>query len=1700
MVKLYRKCLFFVLLQFSSLYSFSQNFGDEWIDFNQTYYKLKVAKEGLYKISYELLKNGQVDEKFLRSNANLQLWHRGKQIPISIQAKGDSLRAGNYIVFYGTKNDGEQDEQLYYPKTNLYNQYTNLFSDTTAYFLTVSEKSPWLRIDTLGYQKNTNGSDYGIAEYLKTYFDAYWTVGYESEDPILTFFSPCEGWRGNGFYKSIENVPVKNYVYSDSVVFELYLMAWDRVQFSPKIDLLPNSGFDTLHFPSYADTVNTPFGGVKLRYALPNVDLNRYISGENVRLEISFEKGVLLSYVRLLYPQKANYEPSGQSFFYTSSQVVQSPILPKVARPSYFAMVNDRYKATWLKPLFSNDTSFLPSLPSGSKVFYSHSFDSLKAISPVVFSQYTATDSNYLIVTHEKLFSSATEYANYRKSVAGGGYDVLLADIHRLHDQFAYGERSPLSIRRLLNRLKSMRAGAPDHLFIIGLGIAMENTQANRTNPLRDSHLADLVLPAGTPGGDHVFSWGLDGTSATNAMYGIGKHYPAVSTGRLSAKTNQQVLDYLDKVKSHEALPAEAAWRRNVLQISGGYQTSASNETNNQTIRLFRAYMDGFTNIIKQPYLGANVTNYSRTNGGESTALIDVSAEVNKGVSLITFLGHSSANTTDVTIGYVSDNYNTNGYANQGKYPMLFLNGCEIGNTFFDFGDKTGYSNFLLDWILTPKRGAILGLSNSSTGFSQYLKLNIENTYITSFLDSANFNKSVGEQVKLGHKRFLDTYTNPTKPDLFSNSMLQNSNLQGDPAIHLFNTPKADYEVLCDRVALKSFSNKKITSQSDSFELLIPIRNLGMYTRQNFNITVRRSYLNNTKSIPYPPQLFAPVRELDTLRYKIKGALPEASGANLFEIAIDPDNQVPELVKSNNNCAFTAYLPGNAIATLYPKKYSIVNKPSVTFIAQSYTIGTAEREFYIELDTNFRFNSPFKKSATVRAFNLPQWTFSSLLPIDSLVYYWRIRYVQPLPSEDTAYSYSSFLYIGNSPEGWSQSEYPQFFENEARAIKLDSNTGIWRFEKISAPLKMGSRGIGSASGSDIELAKRTAYMTFKDVPLIYENISNNSSICEHNGLYLITINPQDMGLRWVTPNLAPDERSVLYMCNPYFSFLVTRFLNIPGSPYAFNPNKVYEVLKERVKEGEIVALMNIGRANFPWPDSLNQVLKTLYGASNSLDTLKDGYPYLLVGRKGIGKIVEKIPTSANPYQEVLSLDTLLYSLGNGGYVSSTIIGPAAQWGNFFRSYRKEAIDSVRFDILKIDSTGRESLALANVQEDNFSLTNQINASQFPFLRLNAYMESKTLSAPQLRKWQVIYRPVPEGTLLINEKSAAEYAAFSKQEGDTTQNLTFRFQNISSEAFLPNLLVRYRIVNANKILTYYDTLKTALAPDSIWNSTFKTNTLGLVGSNTLEIFFNPSPGQKETMLDNNRYTVPFEVVQDKTQPILEVAFDGMRIMNGDIVSPSPTISVAINDENKFLIRKDTTGIRVELQRPCAQANCPFERINLGGHEVTLFPAGPNNKFELRYKPEKLPDGVYTLRVQAKDVSGNLSGVKPYTIQFEVVNEVAITNFLPYPNPFSSKMWFVYTLTGDMPDQLRIQIMTVTGKVVRQIFMDELGPLRIGTHRTDYVWEGTDDYGDQLANGLYLYKVSARKGGEDLKRRNTVADNLFKNGYGKLYILR
>jgi hypothetical protein len=257
-------------------------------------------------------------------------------------------------------------------------------------------------------------------------------------------------------------------------------------------------------------------------------------------------------------------------------------------------------------------------------------------------------------------------------------------------------------------------------------------------------------------------------------------------------------------------------------------------------------------------------------------------------------------------------------------------------------------------------------------------------------------------------------------------------------------------------------------------------------------------------------------------------------------------------------------------------------------------------------------------------------------------------------------------------------------------------------------------------------------------------------------------------------------------------------------------------------------------------------------------------------------------------------------------------------------------------------------------------------------------------------------------------------------------------------------------------------------------------------------------QPEYVHFNNVIMTQFTVSTDRINPLLDVTFDGVHILDGDIVSGKPTILVTLKDENQFLALNDTSDFKVFLRYP----GQTVAQLIPWSSEMLFTPAVlPDNSCKILFTPMLTQDGIYELIVQAKDRSDNESGMIDYRINFEVINKSTITNVLNYPNPFSTSTRFVFTLTGsEVPDLFTIQIMTITGKVVREIDKDELGYIHIGRNITDYAWDGMDEFGDPLANGVYLYRVITRINGDEIEHRESGADPYIINGWGKMYLMR
>ncbi|MBA4058657.1 MAG: hypothetical protein C0490_28330, partial [Marivirga sp.] len=122
------RVLLFSLFSLSFSTALFAQTGNEWINYSQQYFKIPIAKDGLYKLTYSDLQDagfplGSTDPK------KIQLYHRGKEHAIYINGELDNqFDPVDYIVFFGQRNDGTLDAGLYKPASSQPHTYYNLYS------------------------------------------------------------------------------------------------------------------------------------------------------------------------------------------------------------------------------------------------------------------------------------------------------------------------------------------------------------------------------------------------------------------------------------------------------------------------------------------------------------------------------------------------------------------------------------------------------------------------------------------------------------------------------------------------------------------------------------------------------------------------------------------------------------------------------------------------------------------------------------------------------------------------------------------------------------------------------------------------------------------------------------------------------------------------------------------------------------------------------------------------------------------------------------------------------------------------------------------------------------------------------------------------------------------------------------------------------------------------------------------------------------------------------------------------------------------------------------------------------------------------------------------------------------------------------------------------------------------------------------
>jgi hypothetical protein len=382
--------------------------------------------------------------------------------------------------------------------------------------------------------------------------------------------------------------------------------------------------------------------------------------------------------------------------------------------------------------------------------------------------------------------------------------------VEDLYNQFAYGETSPLGIFEFLKAYYPIHK--PTHLLLSGRSLAIyaAGRLGGVTYFYRNNQAAfnfqDLIPVGGYPFSDNVYALNLDPANPNT---------PGIAIGRIPARNSQQLSDYLDKVIEKDLVAVSAPWQKELIHLSGGISEFE--------LERYFSWLNSFKSIAEGPFLGGNVKTY-RKRSNSSVEVIDIAGDLNKGKSLVTFFGHGAPTIIDIEIGFASDP--TLNYQNRGKYPVMLFNGCDYGSA---FGSSYTQGE---DWVMTPQKGAVAVLANSSIGVDVYLRRYSEAFYQAAFADSSLIYRTLGEVKMEAEKNYIQRYG---LSPLNVSHMEQMINF-GDPGIRMFPANKADYSLNAVEASLTSFDeNDPLTVLSDSLKLSFVIRNIGRVDQDSIN-------------------------------------------------------------------------------------------------------------------------------------------------------------------------------------------------------------------------------------------------------------------------------------------------------------------------------------------------------------------------------------------------------------------------------------------------------------------------------------------------------------------------------------------------------------------------------------------------------------------------------------------------------------------------------------------------------------------------------------------------------------------------------------------------------------------------------------------------------------------------------------------------
>lgn len=205
------------------------------------------------------------------------------------------------------------------------------------------------------------------------------------------------------------------------------------------------------------------------------------------------------------------------------------------------------------------------------------------------------------------------------------------------------------------------------------------------------------------------------------------------------------------------------------------------------------------------------------------------------------------------------------------------------------------------------------------------------------------------------------------------------------------------------------------------------------------------------------------------------------------------------------------------------------------------------------------------------------------------------------------------------------------------------------------------------------------------------------------------------------------------------------------------------------------------------------------------------------------------------------------------------------------------------------------------------------------------------------------------------------------------------------------------------------------------------------------------------------------IQDNTPPIIEGFMNDEKFVNGGMTDENPIFKANLKDDYGINAVGNGVGHDITLVIDGDETK-PIILNNYYTADLDSYQSG-----KISYPMKGLELGPHKLKLKAWDVNNNPA---EFLLDFLVVKKekLALSHVLNYPNPFttSTEFYFEHNQFSDLLEA-QIQIFTVSGKLVKTInsYVQTSGFRSNGIH-----WDGRDDFGDQLAKGVYIYTLTVK----------------------------